>query len=287
MVSTRRRPTLRSRWLGREFRKLREPTGRKIGQVAEHLGRDPSGVSRFEGGAYALPHSEVVAMLDLYELPEGPHRALLVELAEEEWRTDWWDAYADDVDGSLLDAIWLESKALEVQGFDLTFVNGLLQTPDYTRALATAVRPHGDERAVDRLVQMRLARQTVLERTTPPGLSLVVDEAALRRAVGGAPVLADQVRALAAAAARPHVEIRVLPFSVGAHAGADCGFRLLKLAEPFVEVVLLDRPSGIVVVEAPDSARFGSVYAELKASALDPAESVEMLNVVAAQLERS
>lgn len=284
-MSSRRRVTLRAEWLGRQLREMREATGVKMSEAGEYLRRDASAMSRFETGVYPIPRADVQALLDFYGVNDERRRNALLNLSEETWRTDWWDGYADEVEGWFVDYVWLESRASAIQTFDVTTIYGLLQTPEYARAVIRGEDPGAEQVQIDRWVELRLRRQAILERSEPPRLFMIVDEAVLWRKVGGAGVLAGQLRHLADRAARPNIEFRVLPFESGAHASPAGHFNIVTLTDPYPEVVFVESSAGALYLEPPKTERFVGKYDQLCSAALDAEQSVDRVTAIAEELE--
>jgi transcriptional regulator with XRE-family HTH domain len=183
-------PTVRRRRLGTELRKLRESNGYKLEEVAAQLGVAPSTLSRIETGKAPTKSAYLNQMLEMYGVVEPGQRQVLVDMAREGHRKGWWAAY-DDV----------------------------LQTPDYARAVLGEMFPRHATEQIDRLVDLRIERQRRLDDDPPLDLWAIIDEAVIRRPVGGNQVMRGQLEHLQDMAARPGVTIQVLPFACGAHAG--------------------------------------------------------------------
>ena len=276
--------TLRTKWLGKLLRELREENDRTLAEVGDYLNRSFSIVSRMENGALPIPQRDVENLLDLYGVTEPDRRDALLRLHRMAALPAWWDVYAEDVAEPVIELPWFESLATAMRIYCATIIDGLLQTERYARAVVQAadVEQSGD---VDRLVEMRLMRQAVLSRADPPQFSAVIDEAVLRRTIGGAAVMAEQLRHLVALSERPRVEIQVLPLAVGAHASPDGGFRFLELPEPLSEVVSVECSAGQLYLEPPRSTRFASRYDHLRAAALGNEETAELVATIAEELE--
>src|SRR6201995_926766 len=166
-------------------------------------------------------------------------------------------------------------------------VPGLLQTEDYARAVIRAVRPGYDEESVERRVIARRARQKeLLDRISPLDLALVLNEAVLRRLVGGAPTMAAQLRGLAGAAQRPGVMLQVLPFSAGAHASLEGGFVLIKFPEETdPDVVYVEGIMGDLYLESVEEVkRYQSAFERIQAVALPPQETLTFIEKMVRQL---
>ncbi|MGW0590405.1 helix-turn-helix domain-containing protein [Streptosporangium sp. NPDC002607] len=278
--------TLRAQWLGQQLRELREANSLLLKDVAEYLQRDPSTAGRFESGEYPIRRPDLLALLDLYGVADGRRRESLMKLSQEVWQKGWWDGYANEVAGAFVDYVWLESRAAEIRTFDNTLLPGLLHTSQYARAAITAAEYDAKSEQIDRWVELRMTRQGILERENPPRFSAIIDEAILHREVGGAGCLSAQLRHLAGRIAEPNVEIRVLPFSAGAHASPTGAFRIFSMEKPFPEIGYAETPKGAIYVESPDTQRFMQTYDELRELALTPEESAELISMTAEELLR-
>lgn len=210
-------PAVRRRRLGAELRALRARAGLTSGETARLVGWHQSKVSRIETGRSGVKASDVRLLLDAFEVADSGLRDLLVALAGsgDDGGQHWWHAYRDLLPPAYRDFISLESQACRVRTVETSVVPGLLQTPDYARAVTRAALGGLPDGQVDALVEVRIARQDVLRSASPLRLSAVLDEAVLRRPVGGPRVMAEQLRQLAAVAKLPHVRLQVLPFTAG------------------------------------------------------------------------
>ncbi|MFD0884816.1 helix-turn-helix domain-containing protein [Streptosporangium algeriense] len=278
--------TLRSQWLGQQLRDLREANGLILRDAAEYLQRDPATVSRFETGGYPIRRPDLLALLDLYGVADPKRREEFIRLSQEVWKKGWWDGYAGEVTGSLVDFVWLESRSREIRGFDGMILPGLFQTPRYARVVISTVGDDADEAQIDRWVKFRMGRQKILDGNNPPRVMSIIDEAVLRREVGGRECQTEQLCHLADQAAKPNVEIRVLPFSVGVHASAAGAFRIFTLGEGFPGVGYAETPKGAIYVESPDSESFVKMYEETLKLTLSPEKSVEFIIAIAEELSR-
>lgn len=161
---------------------------------------------------------------------------------------------------------------------------GLLQTREYAEAVITAAEWEAEPAQIARWVQLRMDRQAVLHRETPPRFTAIIDEFVLRREIGSPGVLRGQIAHLLDCAELPHLELLVLPASVAAHASPSGGFLLFAIAEPDLEIGYAETVGGAVYVEPPDSERFVWVYDRLLESALGPAESAQLIRAIGEDL---
>ena len=200
-------PAVRRRKLGEELRSLRHTTGLTSREAAQLLGWHQSKVSRIETGASGVTPADVSRLLDAYGVDDRQLCSLLEALAGSAGGggTGWWHAYRGLIPPQYRDFISLESQAGTVRTLETSVVPGLLQTADYARAVTTASLDGLPAGQLDSLVDVRLARQGVLRADPPLKLSAVLDEAVLRREVGGPRVMSEQLRHLSQVAQLPHV----------------------------------------------------------------------------------
>ncbi len=278
------KPTLRAQWLGQSLRELRDATGMTLVRAGEYLQRNAATVSRFESGEYPIRRPDLMALLDLYGVSDRRKRDGLLRLSEDVWQKGWWDGYEPDVERYFVDYVWLEARATTIRAFDCLVLPGLLQTREYAEVVITATEWDAEPAQIARWVQLRMERQAVLRREPPPRFTAIIDEFVLRREIGGPGVLRGQLAHLLATAELPHVDLRVLPASVGAHANPSGGFLVFTTAESDLEVGYAETVGGAVYVEPPDSERFVRVYDRLLHSALGPAESAELIRAIGEDL---
>jgi transcriptional regulator with XRE-family HTH domain len=278
------KPTLRAQWLGQSLRELRDANGMTLARAGEFLQRNAATVSRFESGEYPIRRPDLMALLDLYGVHERRKRDGLLRLSEDVWQKGWWDGYEPDVERQFVDFVWLESRATEIRSFDPLLVTGLLQTREYAEAVISAAEWEAEPAQIARWVQLRMDRQAVLRQETPPRFTAIIDEFVLRRDIGGPDVRGSQLAHLLATAELPHVDLRVLPASIGAHAGHKGLFQVFTIAEPDMDVGYAEAVGGAVYVEPPDSERFVRVYDRLLDSALGPAESAQLIRAIGEDL---
>lgn len=271
-------PTLRQRRLGSALERLREDASLTKEGVAETLEVSPSTVWRWER-AESTPRPRMLGkVLDLYCVAE-PRRAQIMALAQDAGDGHgWWQPYEADMYPELVNLIALEAEASRIRTCESLLVPGLLQTEDYARAIVRGARPL-PEHEVEQRVKIRTERQRVLGRVNPPKLWAIVDEAAVRRSVGGPAVMREQLRHLLAVTEDPNITLQIVPFAAGAHAGMDGPFVILDLPDAeYPGVVFIESLGGDVVLEDPtDLTRFDDAFQELMAVALSPADSLALV----------
>lgn len=280
-VAERQGPTLRSQWLGQQLRDLREAASLHLKDAGDYLQRDASTVSRFETGIYPARMPDVLALLDLYGVSDERRREGLLKLSRDAWQAGWWDGYASELAGGVIDYAWLESRAHEIRSFDAMSVPGVMQTPDYARAIITAADPDADADQIERWIEFRLARQQALEAEEGLRAQAVLDESVLHRVTGGRTVMRAQLNGLAELASRPNIDLRVLPFRSGAHASPEGLFWIFSMPDPYPDIGCVDSAAGVIYVEADRAKRLMLKFERIQAAALGSVESVELISAVA------
>ncbi|MEV5747032.1 helix-turn-helix transcriptional regulator [Actinoallomurus sp. NPDC052308] len=227
-------PTARRRRLGAELRRFREAAGLTSYEAAERLGwASNSKISRIENGRISVTWSDVAAMLDLYGAGPGETRDRLITLARRSKEKSWWQPYSDLLDKEYATVIDLETAASGLRIFQALAIPGLLQTPDYARTIITRSGPLDlDESEVERRVELRVQRQTILAQEGGFDLWAILDEAALRRMIGDPTVMREQLLHLNHEARRPHVTVQVVPYAVGPHASLAGSIGIYSFSEP-------------------------------------------------------
>lgn len=282
-MPSKRQVTLRAQWIGKTFKDLRQRNGMTLQEVGEYLRRDISSVSRFESGIHPPRKDDVTALMDLYGVEEESQRQATLHMVEEVSKTGWWDKHSKDVSGWMIDALWLEDRAEALKMFSVAAMPGLLQTPEYAEALIRADDPQAPKQQMRRWVDLRIKRQDTLKREGFR-LAVVLDESVLRRPVGGAETMAVQLSRLVASAQRENIDIRVMPFSAGAHCGSAGAFRLLVMPEPFPLVAHVESPAGAIFAEATGAEEMERRYDRLYEESLRADESIDFLRAVEQEL---
>ncbi|MER6109168.1 helix-turn-helix domain-containing protein [Streptomyces hirsutus] len=280
-------PAVRRRKLGAELRSLRTSAGFTSGEAARLVGWHQSKVSRIETGTSGVKPADVRLLLDAYGLADVQLRELLLVLAGSDdngGRHHWWHAYRGVLPPTYRDFISLESQASAMRTLETTVVPGLLQTPEYARAVTEAALEGASEERLDALVEVRLARQDVLRADPPLELSAVLDEAVLRRQVGGPGVMTRQLERLVEAARLPQVRLQVLPFTAGAHIGVTGPFVIFSFSRTSdLDVVVLDHLTSSLYLEWKEDLRaYSEAFNALSVHALSPEDSLDFIAGTAA-----
>ena len=221
--------------------------------------------------------TDLRALLDLYGVRDRGERDALERMVRQARERGWWYSYSDVLPNPHSTYIGLEAEATSVCMFQAQLVPALLQTEDYSRAVVRATRmTMRDNDEARRFFELLKARQELLYRELPVKLWAVLDQAVLRRRVGGAEVMGAQLQHLAEAADLPHVTLQVLPEEAGEHAALEGSFTILAFPEQADPVVVyLDAATGGVYLEKPeDRERYAAVFDHAIAAALSPKDSL-------------
>ncbi|MFR9731421.1 helix-turn-helix domain-containing protein [Saccharopolyspora sp. MS10] len=275
--------SVRARGLGSEIRELRKTAGLRLEHLAHKCGWSRATLGRIESGERVPSEAELAALLDVLGVA-GSERVRLFELVSAASEARWWEAGYAGMPSALTALIDYERLATRITDVALALVPGLLQTPDYTRAVLSA----GGIRDADleSRVALRLGRQGVLTRDEPAQLLAYLDESVVHRPVGGNRVMADQLRHLVRMGRRPNVSVRVIPFAAGAYAELNGSQLILEFARQRPVVHLEQRRRGAFLESAAETAPFLEAAARLPVLALDRVESAALLSDVAEAMER-
>lgn len=276
-----RSPTLRRRELGALLRALRNRQGLTVEQVAERLLCSTSKVSRMETGQRGATLRDVRDLCEIYGVTDKDRIDHLMDLAREGKQQGWWQSY--DLDYATY--VGLEEAAASLSYYQSSLVPGILQTPDYARAVHEAGYQEYAPGRIDKHVDVRMRRQRLLTQEPPLEVSVVLDEAVLHRRVGGPAVMAGQLAHLVEVAKLKSVTIQVIPFAAGAHPAMDSMFDILEFRESALpSVVYVEGLMGWLYIERPqDISRYVKVFQLLRTAALAPKESIRLIAEVQAQ----
>ncbi|MFI6347966.1 helix-turn-helix domain-containing protein [Streptomyces sp. NPDC050560] len=262
-------PTVRRRRLGQELRRLRELKGMTAEEVAERLLVSQSKISRLENGRRSISQRDVRDLCGVYEVDDQRIVESLMQMAKDSRQQGWWHSFGD-IPYSVY--IGLETDAASLRVYDPQVVPGLLQTPQYAEALIAGALPETAQADIDKRVQVRLRRQERIQAPENPlRLWTVLDEAALRRVVGGRELMREQLDHLVEQSRLPHVTVQVIPFEMGAHPGLNGQYAILEFPEAtdssvvYIEGVTSD----LYLEKANDVQRYSVMYEHLRAQALN------------------
>lgn len=287
MSANRNSPTLRRRRLSAELRALREASKLTSVEATKRLEWSSGRLTRMERGEWLRPNPRDIAdLLDLYGVTDERQREYLLTLAREGRQRGWWHPHRELLSERYSTYIGLETDAASALTFEGLRLPGLLQTADYARGLLAGGPSELGAEEIEKRVEIRMERQKLLTRDDDPlRLWAVMDEAVLRRSMGGPDIARAQLQHLIELSALPKVTLQVVTFAVSFHPGVGGPFTILEFPEPLdPDAVYVENIAGELLVEDPhDVARFKLAFQRLGAVALSPRDSIAMIAEVAAE----
>lgn len=288
-------PTMRRRRLAAELRRLRREAGLSIEDVASGLGWQSSKLSRIENRQVGISVADLRKLLVTYKVEDRAYRDELADMARRATERGWWQSFSGDVvPAALANLIGLEAEARTIRSYEPELVPGLLQTEAYARAIMRAWQPSWTAADIDRRVEIRIGRQDVMrqagaarsaavaslrESAAPPLVSCIINEAVLRRTVGGNEVMREQIEVLAKERDPGNVTVQILPFNSGAHPAMAGPFQILTFHDPGdLGIVHLESAMTAITLEQPEELRrYDEIWGSLQARALSPEDSRVMM----------
>jgi transcriptional regulator with XRE-family HTH domain len=248
-------PTVLRMILGKQLHELREKAGLSYEQAAEAIYASPWTIRRMERAEGNLKALSVKGLLTAYGITDEQEISAFLSLARAASKPGWWHSYGDVLPPWFRVSVGLEEAAELIRGYEPHCVPGLLQTEDYARGLITVGFPDAPAEEIERRVALRVARQQLLTRPGPPRLWTVIDEAALRRPVGGRAVMRGQINRLVETTALPNVTLQMLPFAAGPHPAPYGPFRVFRFpARELPDIVYGESMTSAFYLDKPEEA---------------------------------
>ncbi|MFI5925684.1 helix-turn-helix domain-containing protein [Micromonospora sp. NPDC051543] len=265
-------PTVLRMLLGAQLRRLRESSGVTREGAGWEIRSSESKISRMELGRVGFKERDVSDLLTLYGVSDEGEREALLKLARDANSPGWWHRYGDVLPSWFQSYLGLEAAAL-IRSYEVQFVPGLLQTREYARAVVLLGHGGAGVAEIDRRVDLRMQRQQLLLRDKPPLLWAVVDEAALRRPIGGPEVMRGQLTALIEATKSPTVRLQVIPFAAGGHAAAGGAFTILRFGDQELpDIVYIEQLTSALYLDKRDDLDYYAVAMERLCVEAEPPE---------------
>jgi transcriptional regulator with XRE-family HTH domain len=276
-------PTVLRVLLGSQLRRLREAAGITRERAGYAIRASESKISRIELGRVGFKERDVADLLTLYGVTAAEEREALLALAREANTPGWWHRYSDVLPGWFQSYVGLEAAASLIRTYEVQFVPGLLQTEDYARAVIMLGHADTSPEEIDRRVALRMSRQRLLTRAGQFRFWAILDEAALRRPIGGRDAMRRQLEHLIAATKLPSVTLQIVPFGVGGHAAAGGAFSLLRFPDPDMpDVVYTEQlTSALYLDKREDVDHYLAVMERLAVEAEPPGTSPDILTAIA------
>ena len=279
-------PTVQRIVLGAQLRRLRESREITTEEAAEAIRGSHSKISRMEHGRVGFKDRDVSDLLTLYGVTDQSERDSLLALAHEAGNPGWWHDFGDLLPHWFEPYISLEAAASVIRNYEVQFVPGLLQSPSYAREVIRLGHPAINADELNRRVDLRMGRKRLLTRPTAPRLWAALDEAVLRRPMGDASVMREQVDHLLEMTADPNVTLQIVPFNVGGHSAAGGPFSILRFAEPELsDVVYLEQLTSALYIDKPvEVDRYLEVMERLCVQAETAPDSITLLEKIRDEL---
>jgi transcriptional regulator with XRE-family HTH domain len=270
-------PTIQRRRLGNALKRARDQAGKTQDEAATVIDAAASKISRLELGQSGIKLTDLNLLLDFYGV-RGEEADWMRDLARAGRQRGRWSGYRNVIPDWFRAYVDLEADASEIRWYQPEVVPGILQTEAYVRAMHATAHPRITDEEVDRQVTVRLERQAVLDQ---PGTTLhfILSESALRRNIGDAAIMREQLMHLAEVAERPNVELQVLPFDAQTFGAAWIGFTILRFGH--------DATSDVIYVETytdgdyldsqSDVRTYTALWNRLQAAAMGQVESRNLI----------
>jgi hypothetical protein len=266
--------------LGAQLRRLRDHAGISRDDAGYHIRASGSKISRMELGRVSFKERDVTDLLEYYGITDLAEREKLVQLTREANATPWYQKFQDVVPDWFHVFVGLEEAAQLIRVYEVQFVPGLLQTEEYARAIIMQGAPGVDPEEVERRVALRMGRQKLLTRENPPRYWVIMDEAALRRPMGGRDVHVAQIERLIDLVGEPNITLQVMPFRYGGHAADGGAFTIMRFPETDLpDVVYMEYLTGAHYIDKPEEVeRYAAVMERLSVAGTSPDRTREILS---------
>lgn len=276
-------PTVLRRRLGTELRNMRVAKGLTGAAVAQQFGWSESKVSRIESGKSPLSDKDAKDLLGLYGVAEQREVQQFVGLVRRSRQPGWWHSYGDALPEWFKAYVGFESDASVIRTYQTELIPGLLQSEEYARAVIRAMNTDDSVEEVERRASLRIQRQEIFDRPSPPKFWTVLNEAVLRRVVGSPKVMAEQLDHLAALVdAHPSVTVQILPFDAGAHASMGYSFSLMSFEDVPGSIAYSEALTSATYMEKPaDVDQHDEIFQRLMAASTRPNRSIDWLRETA------
>ena len=275
-------PTALRMLLGSQLRRLREDKGITREEAGHLIRGSESKISRMELGRVSFKERDVADLLTFYGVVDEEARAAIMELVKKANQPGWWHRFNDLLPSWFQAYVGLEEAAARIRTYEVQFIPGLLQTREYARAVITAGSASITAEEVARRIDLRMERQRVLDREGGPIFWAVIDEAALRRPIGGVDVMRAQLQHLIELMERPNITIQVMPFSFGGHSAEGGAFSILRFHDrELPDIVYVEQLASALYLDKREEVdRYSEVMERLCAVSTTPEETVSILQKI-------
>ena len=279
-------PTVLRILLGAQLRRLREGKGISREDAGYEIRASGSKISRMELGRVSFKERDVADLLSMYGVQDLAEREALLGLARQANNPGWWHHYGDILPAWFQSYLGLEAAATLIRTYEIQFVPGLLQTPEYARAVILLGHAGATADEIDRRVELRRQRQQILQRNDPPQLWAVIDEAVLHRPIGGKTVLRNQLEFLIEQSRRHNVTLQIIPFGKGGYTATGGAFTLLRFNDTDLpDIVYIEHlTSAVYLDKREDLDAYVVTMDALSISAAQPRDTERLIRAVIDEL---
>ncbi|MFE1959824.1 helix-turn-helix domain-containing protein [Streptomyces sp. NPDC059479] len=269
--------------LGSELRRLRQKRGLTSTQVVKKLLWSPSKLTRLEtGDNITVEPSDIMALCQIYATDEKTSEQLKEYAAVTKTKREWWQSteFRPVIGPGPKAFLGLESSAAALHNYNSEYVPGLLQTPEYVRVLHRHSNADRSDEDIERMVELRMMRQNVLRRVPPLKYAAVINEAVIRRHVGGPAVMRAQLAHIIEAASAPNIKVQVIPFTAGVYRAMNGPFTTLRFRDDSTlkPIVYLEHLADHWVMRREaDVELYEDAFNELQTLAPGPQESLDLI----------
>ncbi|MDH6460440.1 transcriptional regulator with XRE-family HTH domain [Micromonospora sp. A200] len=280
-------PTIQRRRLGLALKRARERAGKTQDEAAAVIDAAASKISRLELGQSGIKLTDLNLLLDLYGVT-GDEAEPLRELARAGRQRGRWSTYRNAVPDWFRQYLDLEGDASEIRWYQPEVIPGIPQTEPYIRAMNATAQPRTASEDVDRQIAVRLERQAILQQDSGPEVSFILSESALRRSIGDAATMRNQLLHLAEVGKQPNVVLQVFPFAAQTYETASFNFIILRFGDDAAsDVIYVETFTDADYLDRPDAVRaYTRLWDRLRAAALGPVESRKLILRMADDIKR-
>jgi transcriptional regulator with XRE-family HTH domain len=278
-------PAVTRRRLRTELRRARLDAGLTQEQTAQAMDWSLSKLIRIENGTNNISTNDLKALSHYYKIADEKQVTAWLALARASRERTWWSIA--DIPKSLAELIEYENAAHISRTYEDMVIPGLLQTTDYMRASTRQLAPYMTDSQVDAEIEVRLKRQELLKRAAAPLLFFVLDEAVIRRVVGGNDVMRDQLQRLIETRDSPNITVEVIPFTAGLVPGLQAPFVILEFSDAADdELLYLESPRGNALIRdnAEETVRYRENFERMRRASLQPEGTIGFLREVMTEL---
>jgi hypothetical protein len=282
-------PTALRIMLGGHLRRMREAAKISRADAGWQIRASESKVSRMELGRVGFKERDVSDLLELYGLTDEQERVRLMELARAANNPGWWSRYGDVMPNWFANYVGLEVAAKLIRTYEMLFVPGLLQTEAYARAVVQLGKSYLPPEEIEQRVALRVTRQQILTRPNPVRLWGVIDEAVLRRPIGGSAAMCEQIEHLLAVSQQPNVTLQVMPFTSVGYPGAGGAFTIMRFPEgDLPDVVYIEHAaSALFLDKLEDLDEYAAIMEALTISAAPVGDTPAILTEALDRMKQS